>query len=140
VKAYMKPGASPEESKGSAVYTMISDGRFLRSEFKGQMMGMPFTGTGLDGYDRVRGAYVATWMDSMSTGLMFETGVSKDEGKTIEYTGEVGDCMAPGKTVKVRTVVTHTSDDAFTYAMYQTRAGEKEAQCLEITYTRAKGK
>jgi hypothetical protein len=138
VTAWMKPGAPPSVTKGVAIYTPVYDGRFVRADFSGDMMGQPFTGIGIDGFDRARGVYTASWMDSMSTSMMFETGTSKDDGKTIEYSGEIGDCMAPGKTVKIRSIVSHTGDDAMTYTMYQTRDG-KEAKSLEIAYTRRHG-
>ena len=50
------------------------DGRVLIEEVTSSMMGMPFTGHGMTGYDNVTGKYWSTWTDSMSTGLMVSEG------------------------------------------------------------------
>ena len=44
------------------------------------MMGTPFTGHGMTGYDNVTGKYWSTWTDSMSTGIMVSEGSCDAEG------------------------------------------------------------
>ena len=56
----MKPGAPPQESKGKSEHKLVFDGRFLQQEFKGSMMGQPFTGIGVTGYDNTRKKYVGS--------------------------------------------------------------------------------
>src|SRR5262245_18715662 len=41
---------NPMVSKGSAEIRWILGGRFLQQDMTGEMMGMPFTGTGVTGY------------------------------------------------------------------------------------------
>lgn len=135
-KMWMDPSQPPMESVGTAEFTMIADGRFLRQEFKGEMMGMPFTGWGYDGFDRVTGKYTSYWMDSMSTSPTFLTGTSKDGGKNIEYTGEMSD-WGTGSTAKTRWVGVHTSDDETHVEMYVTH-GDKEEKAMELVYKRKK--
>ena len=53
---------------------MALDGRVMVEQFEGTMMGAPFKGHGMSGYDNVTGKYWSTWNDSMSTGLMVSTG------------------------------------------------------------------
>src|SRR4051812_27745850 len=57
-KMWMDPAGPAVETKGTAEFTVILDGRYVRQDYKGSMpMGpgqeMPFTGIGLDGYDNV---------------------------------------------------------------------------------------
>ena len=47
------PGKPPTVSKGTAEVKWIMDGRFLLQEAKGEMMGKPWTGMGITGYDNI---------------------------------------------------------------------------------------
>src|SRR6476646_4676177 len=64
------PGAPPTKSKGSQKSHMLLDGRYLASEYTGDMMGMPFRGMSLMGYDNQKKKYFNAWIDSMSTGIL----------------------------------------------------------------------
>lgn len=135
-KIWMDPTQQPMESIGTAEFKLVMDGRFLHQEYKGEMMGMPFTGWGFDGFDRVTGKYTSFWIDSMSTSPTYLTGTSKDGGKTLEFTGEMSHWQS-GSTVKTRWVTTHTSDEESHVEMYVTH-GDKEAKAMELVYKRKK--
>ena len=64
-KSWMEPNKPPTESIGSCEQKMLLGGRFLQQECTGDMMGQPFTGIGVNGYDNHTRKYVSTWMDSM---------------------------------------------------------------------------
>src|SRR5260221_9744615 len=51
VKCWMEPGGAPNVSQGTAKTSWILNGHFLEEEFHGEMMGKPFTGRSLLGYD-----------------------------------------------------------------------------------------
>ncbi|MBI3829182.1 MAG: DUF1579 domain-containing protein [Planctomycetes bacterium] len=138
VKMWMEPGKDPLEGKASAEFKMVMNGRYLKQDYKGDMMGKPYTGIGYEGFDRVTGKYTSAWIDDFGTSMMTVTGASKDGGKTIEFTGEQGDCMNEGKTVKLRCVHKVVSDDQFVFEMYHTGGDGKEAKDMELTYTRKK--
>jgi hypothetical protein len=70
-KGWMEPDKPPMESKGTCEQKMLLGGRFLQQEYSGDMMGSPFTGIGVTGYDNHTKKYVSTWMDSMGTGIFF---------------------------------------------------------------------
>jgi hypothetical protein len=70
VKSYMEPGAEPEVSAATATRRVILGGRFLEEVVKGTMMGQPFEGQGISGYDNVTGSWWGTWVDTMSTGMI----------------------------------------------------------------------
>ena len=67
-KSWMEPNKPPTESIGSCEQKMLLGGRFLQQECTGDMMGQPFTGIGVNGYDNHAKKYVSTWMDSMGPG------------------------------------------------------------------------
>jgi hypothetical protein len=62
----MEPGQPPLESEGTAEHKMILGVRYLQQAFTGDMMGTPFGGIGLNGYDNQKQKFVSTWVDSMS--------------------------------------------------------------------------
>ncbi|MGH8538282.1 MAG: DUF1579 domain-containing protein [Gammaproteobacteria bacterium] len=68
-KEWMEPNKPPMESTGTAEMKMLLGGRFLYQEFNGNMMGKPFSGIGIDGYDNLRKKYVTAWIDTMGTGI-----------------------------------------------------------------------
>ena len=84
----MEPGKPPTESTGSAEMKMVLDGRFLQQEFTGEMMGQPYSGMGISGYDNLRKRYVSTWIDTMGTGVFVMEGTASADGKTITLKGQ----------------------------------------------------
>ncbi|GLH65839.1 DUF1579 domain-containing protein [Geothrix edaphica] len=136
-KMWMEPGAPPEMSTGSAVYTPLMDGRFIQGEYTGTFGGMAFQGLGLTGYDNVARHFTATWADNMGTAIMLMTGTYDPTSKTFTYKGDMDDMMKPGTKVKVRQTVKILSDDSHVMEWYESRGG-KEIKTMEITYTRQK--
>jgi hypothetical protein len=51
MKSWMEPDKPPMESTGTSETKMIFGGRFLHMDYTGDMMGSPFTGLGITGYD-----------------------------------------------------------------------------------------
>jgi hypothetical protein len=136
-KMWMEPGAPPESSTGTAVYTPLMDGRYIQGEYKGTFGGMAFQGLGLTGYDNVAQHFTATWADNMGTSIMLMTGNYDPATKTFTYLGDMDDMMKPGVKVKVRQNVKILSDDSHVMDWYETRGG-KEVKTMEIAYTRQK--
>ncbi|MEK7467894.1 MAG: DUF1579 domain-containing protein [Planctomycetota bacterium] len=124
------------DSKGSAEFKVIFDGRYVQQDYKGEMEGTTFTGLEIIGFDRVSKKYTAHWIDSMSTGAVWLTGTSKDAGKTIEFTGKMSDPSSGGE-IESRWVHTHKGDDSFVFEMFL-KLGDKEVKFMELTYTRKK--
>src|SRR6185436_7944321 len=90
VTSYGPPGTPPTEEKGTATRKMTMDGRVLVEDVTSTMMGMPFKGQGMRGYDNVSGKYWGTWVDSMSTGIMVSEGTCDAKG-TCSFTGTMND-------------------------------------------------
>jgi hypothetical protein len=136
-KMWMQPGAPPESSTGTAVYTPLMDGRYIQGDYKGTFGGMAFQGLGLMGYDNVAQHFTSTWADNMGTSIMLMTGKYDPAMKTFTYTGDMDDVMKPGIKVKVRQIVRVISDDSHVMEWYETRGG-KEMKTMEIAYIRQK--
>jgi len=135
VKSWMDPSGPPQETKSTSVVTAMMDGRYVQENVTGEMMGMPFSGMSVTGYDNIQKKYVSTWIDNFGTGIMMSEGTPDASGNVVKWTGESSDPMT-GKKTKYRMVSRTVSDNQRTYEMYSTGPGGKEAKMMEITYDR----
>ena len=134
VKSWMEPSKPPMESTGVCERKMLLGGRYLQEEFKGDMMGSAFNGIGATGYDNNTKKYVSTWMDSMSTGILFFEGTASADGKTITQKSRYNDPVkGPAEWRSVTTIV---DDNTVVFEMYSTDKTGKEEKMMEIIYTR----
>jgi hypothetical protein len=134
-KEWMEPGKPPMESAGTAETKMLLDGRFLYQEYHAQMMGQPFSGIGIDGFDNVTKKYVTAWIDTMGTGIFIMEGTASADGKTITLKGSHPE--PGGGKMSHRAVWKIQDANNQTFEMYGTHGhGGKEMKFLEIVYTR----
>jgi Protein of unknown function (DUF1579) len=134
-KFFAKPGQPSEATTGSATIRSILDGRFLSEENAGTLLGQPYTGMHLYGYNNATGKYEATWIYTGSTATMTLTGTSKDDGRTIEYTASIDQ---KGTRMTLYVVLKHVDDDKFTVELYAKNKDGSKGPTLETTYTRKK--
>ena len=135
-KMWMDPSAPPAEGCGTMHAEMILGGRYVHSVWKGNFMGMPFEGHGTDGYDNITKKHVSSWVDNMSTAIMYSTGTCEQNGKVCTSTSaEMMDPMT-GKMTSFRSVVTWTGDKSFKMEMYAKPAGGAEMKGMEMTVTK----
>jgi hypothetical protein len=135
-KHWMEPDKPPMEFAGSCERKMILGGRFLQEEFSGEMMGTPFTGIGVVGYDNHNRKYVSTWMDSMSTGIYFFEGTANQDGRTISLESHFNDpTKGPGKwrlTTRIMDENTEVAEMRMTYES----GGEEKCETIYTRHTR----
>jgi len=134
-KAVMKPGTPPEESTGKATFKWMMDGRFLSQDYEGSMMGMPFKGHGLMGYDNILKKYNSIWVDSMGTAMMIMSGTCDAGGKVFTCEGDMPDCMT-GKVVKMKTIHKIESPTKHVFEMHMPDENGKMFKGLEVTYSK----
>lgn len=136
VKFLADPAQGWQESQSTSTITSLMDGRYCQEVTNGQMMGMPFSGMGVTGYDNVLGKYVSTWIDNMGTGIMTSVGTVDASGKVINWVGTMSDPMT-GKATKERMVTTVTDDNHHTFEMWGVPPGQKkEMKTMTIEYVR----
>ena len=133
---WMAPGAPPEKTSGSATNKMILGGRYQESKFSGTMMGMPFEGFSLTGYDNARKIFQSSWIDNLGTGLMQMEGKMDAATKTIQFNGRMTD-PATGKEVKVRETFAFIDENTQKMEMFDSRGGT-EFKTMEIVFKRKK--
>jgi hypothetical protein len=133
-KEWMEPGKTPVESTGTAEMKTLLDGRFLQQEFTGQMMGKPFNGINITGYDNLLKQYVTTWMSTMGTGIFMMEGTASADGNTITLKGK--HAVPGGGFMTHRSIWKIVDNNTQKFDMYGAYPGGKEWKMMEMTYTR----
>lgn len=135
VKTWMAPGQPPTVSKGTAKSTWVMNGRYVQEEFSGEMMGTPFRGMSLTGYDNVRQKYRSVWIDDMSTSMVTSEGDADAAGKVFTFGGDYACAMTGEKNKKSTLIYRVISKDKHVFEMHDPALGEN-SKMMEITYTR----
>lgn len=133
-KFWMDPSKPPTESTGTSEVKAMGD-LWVTEDFKGEFMGKPFSGHGIDGYDLTKNKFVGTWVDTMGSYIMNAEGTADASGKVITRTANDFDPMT-GKTGTVKEVMKIDSDKQHTLSMFKTGPDGKEMKMMELVYTR----
>jgi hypothetical protein len=133
---WMMPGTPPSTSKNTVDAVLIFGGRFVQMNYKGTMMGQPFEGLQITGYDNMQKTYVTFWIDSSSTAFYLLSGPYDKAAKAYDQKGNWADPM--GGTTPVRTVTRIVGPDEFVFENYMKLPDGKEFKSLEYRALRKK--
>lgn len=134
LKMFNEPGAEPEVSTGTSSRRMILGGRYLEETVHSSVMGQPFEGRGLTGYDNVTRSWWGSWIDTMSTAIMITGGAWDEETGVGTFEGEFNDPVT-GELQSSRSVIRRLPNGDELMEMYMTTA-VGEAKSMEILYQR----
>ncbi len=133
-RGWMEPDKPPMESSGTCEQKMVLGGHYLRQEYSGDMMGLPFSGINLLGYNNHTKKYESVWLDSMSTAIYYFVGTGSPDGRTITQECSYDDPVR-GPSVW-RTVNRIKDDNTVEFEMFVTPKGGKEEKMMEMTIAR----
>jgi hypothetical protein len=126
-------GSVSDVTKGKVTKKMIMGGRYLEEDATSEMMGQPFMGKNIFGYDNITQKYRTSWIDNMGTGIMAGEGTRDGNTITIWSTyPNVGG--APDMKYKMLYIV--DNDKKHRYEMYMIDEKGQEAKQMTIVYTR----
>ncbi len=135
VKCWMDPGGQPDVSQATAQADWTMKGRFLEENFQGEMMGKPFHGRTIMGYDNTKQTFNSVWVSDMQTGMFKTEGKGENGNKVITLEGKAS-CGATGqKDVPMKVVLRVIGPDKHLFEMFDGSKGEN-TKTMEITYTR----
>lgn len=135
VKCWHDPSGEAQTSQGTAKAQWRLKGHFLEEQFQGEMMGKPFNGVTLLGFDNTKQKFQSVWISDMQTAMFVSEGKGDAGNKVITLEGKA-DCPATGrKDVPMRSVLRLLSADKHVFEMYD--GSKNNAKTMEITYTRA---
>lgn len=129
------PGSDVMESQGTSNIRWVLDGRMLLDEHKGSMMGLPYEGIGMTGYDNYRNMYFSSWCSNMQTNMLTMTGKRHPDTGIFTYYGEMDEpsIKVIGRTVKYVTRI--INENKYVFDIIDLHAGD-DYKVIEITYTR----
>lgn len=136
IRSWMEPGGEPMVSEGTEESRMVLGGRFLESEFSGSMMGMPFEGRGVMGYDNGKQKYVGTWFDNMGTGIMSFEGNFDAQKKALVCHGSYVDPVT-GQVQQSTLVSRELGPGRSVFEMWGPGPDGQDVKWMEIEYARA---
>ena len=133
-RTWLEPNTLPMEGTGTCEQKMLLGERHLQQEYAGEMMGSPFSGINLIGYNNHTGKYVSTWIDSMSTGIYYFEGTAGEDGNTITQESSYDDPVRGPMTW--RSVMRIVDSNKVEYEMYLVPKAGKEEKMMEMNLTR----
>ncbi len=99
------------------------------------MMGKPFVGRGLLGYDNTKQTFNYIWTSDMQTSMLVSQGKGTNDNKVITLEGKA-DCPATGQQdMPMKMVYRLLGPDKHVFEMYDGSKGEN-MKSMEITYTK----
>ncbi len=136
ITSYMNP-VNPDKSKATNVTTTIMNGLYQVGDYTGNMMGMPFQGHSIMGYDNAKKIFVNTWIDNMGSGIIYMTGKYDEATKTLHLKGKQTNPMN-GTDVDIREEMKFIDDNNYILVMYGSGTDGKEIKFMEGTFNRKK--
>lgn len=133
--SWMAPDAPPQETTGTMTSKAILGGRFVVDEVHGTMMGQPFEGMGVSGFDNVKGKFVSVWVDSMGTGIMTAEGDYDPQTKTMTMFGTFTDPLT-GAPKQVRMVTHLETEKRHVMEIFEAGPDGAEQRTMRMVYTR----
>lgn len=136
VIAFMDP-SRPDTSKAINTVSTTLNGLYQVGKFTGKMMGRPFEGQSIMGYDNAKKLFVSSWVDNFSSGITQFTGTYDEKTKTLNLKGHQTDPVS-GDDVAIREEMIMIDNDSYLMIMYGTGPDGKEAKFMEGTFKRKK--
>lgn len=128
----MAPDAPPTESPATMTVKPLLDGRHVMSHFKMELMGQPFEGYSIMGYDNAHDQYNSVWIDSMSTKITYMTGNKNKDGDIVMH----GTSSTPMGDNPMKIVTSRNDDGTWTDSFYDQMPDGTWFNSGTITYTR----
>ncbi len=135
---WMTPGAEPTKSECTSTITPMMDGRFIKCELVGEMMGSPFNGFSITGFDNVSETFQSTWVDNFGTGMMVGKGALSSDATTLSWNFNYN-CPNTKKPMVMREIERRTGPNTMTLEMFMPDENGKEFKMMEIAFTRKPG-
>jgi hypothetical protein len=130
------PDKPAMESKGTCSAKWVLGGRFIQDETSGEMMGKPFQGMGLTGYDNFNKKYVSFWVDNSSTAFYTSEGTYNPEDKTISFFGLMDDVAMDAHDKPVLMLYRLVDKNKHVMEMHDLEIGGNRTKVAEMVYTR----
>jgi hypothetical protein len=121
---------------GTVTCDWLMDGRWLRTEMNGSMMGMPLRTFSLMGYDNFKHSFVTCDVNSMDTALRTSEGDLTQDGRRLITYGTLDEYLTGEHDKMVRYVWRFESDDRIVMEVHDLAIGDSGTQVVEVVMER----
>lgn len=128
--------SAPE--KGKASYGWLMEGRWVKGETSGSMMGLPMRTFSILGYDNFKMSYVTMTVNSFDTTLTTSEGDMDPSDKALITYGTLDEYLTGEHDKMVKYLWRFPSADEMILEVHDLPIGEKNAQVIEIRFKRRK--
>lgn len=137
VKIRTWPAASDPavEDTGVMVANWVIEGRYVQIMLAGTVGGEPYNGIGYAGFDNTTKKYVATFMDSGSTGMEWYTGEFDASGKKATLKASIADPVT-GKPTPLEMRLTIDAVGNHVTELWGDGLGSTMFKMMELRYTK----
>ncbi len=129
-------GMPPEQ--GTQTIEWILGGRYIQSTVSGTVMGKPFEGHGLMGYDNYKKKYTSVWCDSHSTALLTSEGLADQTGNVITLFGTMDEWLDGTHDKAVKYVYRIVDQDTYEFEIHDLGIVPGDTKVISMTATRKK--
>jgi hypothetical protein len=136
-KFYFGDKASPA-SKGTAEGEWLMEGRWIRFEAKGELMGKAFRSFTIVGYDNFKMSYVATTVSTFDTAMIRVEGDLDQAGKSMIAYGTLDEYLTGEHDKAIKVAWRFESADRIVMEVHDFAIGETNTKVFEIAYARKK--
>ena len=136
-KMFMNPGQAIDGHYVEIAKLKVG-GSWLISEISGKVMGMPFHGHSMLGYEAHKKQYTGTWVDSFGSVMLISKGHCEKNGKLNIMSGTAFDPMQK-RDVTMKMVTEIKDANTKIFRMFDVQ-GKKETLIMEAVYKRRIGK
>jgi hypothetical protein len=132
------PEAEPaSETTGTAVGRWILGERFVETVYEGEVLGRPFEGLKIEGFDKGAETYVSTWRDNLGTYTLVFKGTCESSCRERTMSSSFLEPVSK-QTFRLKGVTTITDEDAYTYESFVMTPNGQEFKNMELDAKRRK--
>ncbi|MGH7151005.1 MAG: DUF1579 family protein [Planctomycetota bacterium] len=132
-------GGPPMVTQGTSEAKWLAEGRWLQSEWSGEMMGMKGRGWVTLGYDNFKKKYMVSFVDTFSTMLNMAEGAWDQTGRVLTAHGFIDEPITNEQDKPVKYVWRLLSPDRQVFEVHDLAIGETNTKVIEVESTRRKG-
>jgi hypothetical protein len=135
-RIFMAGKPTPAE-KGTAEFSWLMPGRWLKHESNGTIMGQPMKTFIVIGYDNFKQSFVSSQVSSFDTAMTHAEGDMDPGGKALLMYGTLDEYTTGEHDKMVRYIWRFPSADRLVLEVHDLPIGENNTKVIEITYSRA---
>lgn len=131
-------GQTTPPEPGTVTWSWLMEGRWLKAEGNGSMMGMPFSIFQLLGYDNFKMSFVWTGVSNLDTAMVHAEGDMDPSGASLILYGTLDEYLTGEHDKMVKYLYRFESPDRMTLEVHDLPIGERNTKVMEFTFERMK--